>query len=147
MKFNLNTVTLLFSVFIFSCKNPSSKTSGFIIPPESSESRTLRSLVREVQFHPLSGDSQLLPFEADRIDFSDQLMVIGDFTLSQFVYVFEKESGKALEIPLKKGEGPQEVRAVNDFWLDGGIIYVLDGIGRKIVPILQVHFSNSNKSN
>lgn len=143
----INFHKILIILVLFLCCSPEKSGSSTRIPPESSENRTLSSLVREVQFHPLSGDSQLLPFEADRIDFSDQLMVIGDFTLSQFVYVFEKESGKALEIPLKKGEGPQEVRAVNDFWLDGGIIYVLDGIGRKIVPILQVHFSNSNKSN
>jgi hypothetical protein len=61
-------------------------------------------------------------------------MVIGDFTFSQMVYAFDKASGKALPIPLKKGEGPMEVRGVNDFWLDSGILYVLDGIGRKIIP-------------
>lgn len=126
---------LLLLIFLSSCNTPKKNKTGIIIPPESSENRTLSSLVREVQFRQLSGDPNLTPFEADRIDFSDQLMVIGEFTITQSVYVFEKKSGKALEIPLKKGEGPQEVRAVNDFWLDGDVLYILDGIGRKIVPI------------
>lgn len=126
---------LLLLIFLYSCNSPEKNKTGIIIPPESSENRTLSSLVREVRFRPLTGDPRLIPFEADRIDFSDQLMVIGEFTITQSVYVFEKESGKALEIPLKKGEGPQEVRAVNDFWLDGDVLYILDGIGRKIVPI------------
>ena len=125
----------LLSIILFSCNTPSKNDLKIVIPPESSEHRTLSSLVRDVHFRPLTGDPRLVPFEADRIDFSDNLMVIGDFTITQSVYVFENESGQALEIPLKKGEGPQEVRAVNDFWLDGDILYVLDGIGRKIVPL------------
>lgn len=124
-----------FLTFLVSCETPSSQEISLIIPPESSENRTISSLVKEVQFMPLSGDPKLLPFEADRIDFSDELIVLGDFTYSQSMYGFDTKTGQALEIPLKKGEGPQEVRTVNDFWLDGGIIYVLDGIGRKIVPI------------
>jgi len=91
-------------------------------------------LVNDVSYKPLTGDPNLIPLEADRIDFSDQLMVIGDFTFSQMVYAFDKATGKALPIPLKKGEGPMEVRGVNDFWLDGENLYVLDGIGRKIIP-------------
>ncbi|MDP2040297.1 MAG: 6-bladed beta-propeller [Algoriphagus sp.] len=130
--FCFNNFLLL--IILFSCNTPSKNNLEIIIPPESSENRTLSTLVREVQFRPLTGDPKLIPFEADRIDFSEVLIVLGDFTFSQFVYAFEKETGKALEIPLKKGEGPQEVRAVNDFWLDGDMLYVLDGIGRKIVP-------------
>lgn len=125
----------LLLIILFSCNTPNKNKLALVIPPESSENRTLSSLVREVQFRPLTGDPRLVPFEADRIDFSDELIVLGDFTLSQSVYAFEKKSGKALEIPLKKGEGPQEVRAVNDFWLYGEMLYVLDVIGRKIVPI------------
>lgn len=131
--FCFNNFLLL--IILFSCNPPSKNNLEIIIPPESSENRTLSTLVREVQFRPLTGDPKLIPFEADRIDFSEVLIVLGDFTFSQFVYAFEKETGKALEIPLKKGEGPQEVRAVNDFWLDGDMLYVLDGIGRKIVSI------------
>lgn len=126
---------LLLLIFLYSCNSPEKNKTGIIIPPESSENRTISSLVKEVQFRPLTGDPSFIPFEADRIDFSDQLTVIGEFTITQSVYVFEKETGNALEIPLKKGEGPQEVRAVNDFWLDGNVLYILDGIGRKIVPI------------
>ncbi len=92
-------------------------------------------MVKNVEFRPLVGEPRLIPFEADRIDFSNELIVLGDFTFSQSVYAFEKETGNALEIPLRKGEGPEEVRAVNDFWLDEGTLYVLDGIGRKIVPL------------
>lgn len=125
----------LILIILFSCNTPTKNDFEIVIPPESTESRTLSSLVREVQFRPLTGDPKLTPFEADRIDFSDELIVLGDFTYSQSVYVFEKETGKALEIPLKKGEGPQEIRAVNDFWLDEDMLYVLDGIGRKIVSI------------
>lgn len=135
MRLLANVIFIFLIVSIASCKAPSSKDISIIIPPESSENRKLSSLVREVQFRPLTGDPKLIPFEADRIDFSDELIVLGDFTFSQSVYAFEKKTGKAIEIPLKKGEGPHEVRAVNDFWLDGDMLYVLDGIGRKIVPI------------
>jgi hypothetical protein len=134
VKLLIKILTLFYLVIIASCETKSSKDNSIIIPPESSENRTLSSLVREVRFRPLTGDPKLIPFEADRIDFSGDLIVLGDFTFSQSVYAFDKKTGKALEIPLKKGEGPQEVRAVNDFWLDADMLYVLDGIGRKIVP-------------
>lgn len=124
---------LILLIFLYSCNKPDRNNSGIIIPPESFENRTLSSLVREVRFRPLSGNPKLIPFEADRIDFSEDLIVLGDFTFSQSVYAFDKKTGKAIEMSLKKGEGPQEVRAVNDFWLDGDMLYVLDGIGRKIV--------------
>ena len=90
----------LISIILFSCNTPIKNDLKIVIPPESSEHRTLSSLVRDVHFRPLTGDPRLVPFEADRIDFSDKLMVIGDFTITQSVYVFENESGQALEIPL-----------------------------------------------
>lgn len=126
----------IFILTIFcSCKTTDKNESYLVIPLESSENRTISSLVKNVEFRPLVGEPRLIPFEADRIDFSNELIVLGDFTFSQSVYAFEKETGNALEIPLRKGEGPEEVRAVNDFWLDEGTLYVLDGIGRKIVPL------------
>ncbi|WP_103923321.1 hypothetical protein [Algoriphagus boritolerans] len=61
-------------------------------------------MVKNVEFRPLVGEPILIPFEADRIDFSDELILLGDFTFSQSVYAFDKNTGKALEIPLKKGK-------------------------------------------
>jgi hypothetical protein len=131
---NYPVLQCLLLIILFSCNKNHPNEIAIIIPTETIELRTVSSLVKEAQFRPLTGDPRLIPFEADRIDFSDELIVLGDFNLSQSVFAFEKNSGKALEIPLRKGEGPEEVRAVNDFWLDGDILYVLDGIGRKIVP-------------
>jgi len=68
-------------------------------------------------------------------------MVIGDFTFSQNVYAFENTSGKAINIPVKKGDGPNEIHAINDFWLDSTILYVLDGVKRNIVPF---HYSTGS---
>ena len=138
---NFSFPTFLILCVLYSCNTPSKNENKIVIPPESSENRNVISLVREVEFYPLTGEPNQVPFEADKIDFSDQLIVIGDFTLSQSVFVFDKKTRSALEIPLKKGEGPNEVRAVNDFWLEGENIYVLDGIGRKIVPL---SFSNGS---
>lgn len=128
-------VKVLVLIILHSCNPPEKSDIEIVIPPENSDIHTVSSLVQEVKFRPLIGNPSLIPFEGDRIDFSDKLMVIGDFTFTQSVYVFEKETGNALEIPVKKGEGPQEVRGVNDFWVNSDIIYLLDGIGRKIVPI------------
>ncbi|SFT68583.1 hypothetical protein SAMN04489724_1603 [Algoriphagus locisalis] len=138
---NFSFPAFLILCVLYSCNTPSKNENKIVIPPESSENRNVISLVREVKFYPLTGEPNQIPFESDKIDFSDQLIVIGDFTLSQSVFVFDKKTGSALGIPLKKGEGPNEVRAVNDFWLEGENIYVLDGIGRKIVPL---SFSNGS---
>lgn len=131
----LRFLTVFILGTFFSCKVPEINELTLVIPPESSESREASSMVKEVQFSPLSGEQGLIPFEADRIDFADEFFAVGDFTFSQSVFVFEKATGKTLEIPLKKGEGPLEVLAVNDFWIDANVIYALDGIGRKIIPI------------
>ncbi|KPQ09665.1 MAG: hypothetical protein HLUCCX10_16170 [Algoriphagus marincola HL-49] len=125
---------LILFISFCSCNNPEKGEMDIIIPPENLGKTGLSSLVDNIQIAPLRGDPNLLPLEADRVDFSKQLMVIGDFTFSQNVYAFENTSGKAINIPVKKGDGPNEIHAINDFWLDSTILYVLDGVKRNIVP-------------
>jgi hypothetical protein len=134
MRLQIKIFLFLFISIFYSCRSESVEDNIIIIPSLNEKNQMVSDLVNDVSYKPLTGDPNLIPLEADRIDFSDQLMVIGDFTFSQMVYAFDKATGKALPIPLKKGEGPMEVRGVNDFWLDGENLYVLDGIGRKIIP-------------
>lgn len=131
-------LVLVLTYWISSCSPKDLTNSTIKIPNLNVDKQNIASLVNFTRFKPLEGTPNQVPFEADRIDFSDELVVIGDFTYSQSIYAFDNQSGKALEIPLKKGEGPEEVLAVNDFWIDEDIIYVLDGIGRKIIPLSYV---------
>lgn len=126
-------ILLLFA--ISGCQSTSNSTNDLIIPDEVEENKNLSFLTAEVQFSPLFGADYLLPHEADKVSISDQLIVIGDFTFSKSLYVFEKQTGQAVEIPLKKGEGPMEVREVSDFWLTDDQLFVLDALGRKIIPM------------
>lgn len=129
-------VSLIFIVILaFACKSKNPPTDHLIIPEESSNTATLSSLVQEVVYTPLTGDPSQLPNEIDKAMLMDQLIILGDFNFSQSIYVFEKESGDFLPVPLKKGEGPNEAREISDFWIDEDLIYVLDGVGRKIIPI------------
>lgn len=129
---NLLTAAILFSA---SCNSPSQKNTDrqLVIGPERNEVVKLSSFTLITEIKPLSGE--FIPYEADKVDFSNELIVLGDFTYAQNIFAFDKESGLALSFPLKKGEGPMEARSVSDFWIDSDIIYVLDGIGRKIIPI------------
>jgi len=129
-------VSLIFLVIlVFACKSKNPKVEHLIIPEESTNTATLSSLVQEIIYIPLTGDPSQLPSEIDKAMLMDQLIILGDFNFSQSLYVFEKESGDFLPIPLKKGEGPNEAREISDFWINEDLIYVLDGVGRKIIPI------------
>ncbi|EAZ81312.1 6-bladed beta-propeller [Algoriphagus machipongonensis] len=121
-------------IFISSCQKP--KQEGIItIPTESAKEKNVSNLVEEVSFYPLFGELGQVPYGVEKIVLTEELILLGDFNFSQSLFAFNRANGKAITVPIQKGEGPMEVREVDDFWVDGDLIYVLDGIGRKILPI------------
>lgn len=131
----VNSSLIFLVILVFACKSKNPQVDHLIIPKESTNSATLSSLVQEVSYIPLTGDPSQLPNEIDKAMFMDQLIILGDFNFSQSLYAFDKQSGEFVPMPLRKGEGPNEAREISDFWIDKNFIYVLDGIGRKILPI------------
>lgn len=131
----VNSSLIFLVILVFACKSKNPQVDHLIIPEESTNSATLSSLVQEVSYIPLTGDPSQLPNEIDKAMFMDQLIILGDFNFSQSLYAFDKQSGEFVPMPLRKGEGPNEAREISDFWIDKNFIYVLDGIGRKILPI------------
>lgn len=128
-------LVLVYGLVGFSCDSPSISKDKVEIPDELNKVIALSSITQELKFTPLLGEDRLLPYDADKVDFTEDLILIADLALSQSLFVFDKSSFQALEIPLKKGDGPKEIREVTDFWVDEDVIYVLDGIGRKIIPL------------
>lgn len=124
----------IFSVLTISCQKQTLESS-LSIPEASNEQRSISSLIDGVSIKPLHGELEQIPFGVEKISLTDSLILLGDFNFSQSLYAFDKSTGQAIEVPIHKGEGPMEVREVVDFWVDGDIIYVLDGVGRKILPI------------
>lgn len=132
----MKKISKLLIVFFLTNCNQSPHKSGYLdIPPETGEVRKVSSLVKDVTITPLIGDLGNLPYEADKISVTDDLILIGDFNFSQSLFAFDRASGETLEVPIRKGEGPYEVKEVDDFWVEGNQIYVLDGIGRKVIPL------------
>ena len=131
----LNVALIVLVILNFACKRKNHQIENLVIPQESKKTTLLSSLVEGVTFIPFVGDPSQLPYEIDKAIFTDQFIVLGDFNFSKFLYAFEKESGQFVPLPLKKGEGPNELREVSDFWIEEDLLYVLDGIGRKILPI------------
>jgi hypothetical protein len=127
--------SILFCLVAFSCTNPKPSSGQFPIPQETKDLKLLSNLVQKVEFIPLSGELSLLPQDADKVAFMDQLIVLGDFTYSNSLFAIEVESGNPIQIPLQKGDGPMEARNISDFWVESNLIYVLDGLGKKIFPM------------
>jgi hypothetical protein len=126
---------ILICLLAFSCTNPKPSSGQFPIPQETNDLKLLSNLVQKVEFIPLSGELSLLPQEADKLAFMDQLIVLGDFTYSNSLFAIDVESGNPIQIPLQKGDGPMEARNISDFWVESNLIYVLDGLGKKIFPM------------
>ncbi|WP_026953235.1 6-bladed beta-propeller [Algoriphagus mannitolivorans] len=126
---------IIFFFFNIACKRNSPNSGYLTIPQESQDPILISSLFEEVEIIPIAGDPAFFPNELDKAMVSDQFIVVGDFTYSQSLYVFEKESWEIVPIPLRKGEGPNEAKEVSDFWIANDFLYILDGVGRKILPM------------
>lgn len=124
---------IIFLFFNLACKRSSPNSAYLTIPQESQDPILISSLFEEVEIIPVAGDPAFFPNELDKAMVSDQFFVVGDFTYSQSLYVIEKESWEIFPIPLRKGEGPNEAKEVSDFWIANDFLYILDGVGRKIL--------------
>ncbi|MGY6520394.1 MAG: 6-bladed beta-propeller [Mongoliitalea sp.] len=131
----LNPLKNLVCLFLLACQSNEVSHEALVIPEESSESWSLSELVKNVEYVPLFGEVGNVPFEADKLVITEKWIFLGDFTFSSSIIVFEKSTGQLASLPLNRGEGPSEVREVKDFWVDSDILFVLDGVGRKILPI------------
>lgn len=130
-----NPLKYLAFLFFLACQSQETSHEALVIPEGSSESWSLSKLVKNVEYVPLFGEDGNVPFEADKLAITEQWIFLGDFAFSSSILAFEKSTGKLVFLPLIKGEGPSDVREVTDFWLDSTILFVLDGVGRKILPI------------
>lgn len=133
MRSQTNLIYLFLGVlFNFSCN---SKTNDQVISP-SSEKIVFSDLVKDYEIVPLflENNSDFIP-ESTKILSSKGFLFVYERDLTKRIKIFSSADGQEIILPIKKGEGPNEYIEINDFDIENDKLFLLDGVGRKILVI------------